>query len=162
MSVTGSGGGKALNVVAPTDALEGKTTMTMLDSGRAMMSAYLDAIGAGAKGQFAEYFTDDVVMQVVGTDQEVRGRQAVEGTIRYLQQQAFDGRPDIKSVLVDGDQAVLEADFVARHIGEFAGKAPTGREVRVPCTIVYDLADNHIKALRIYGFMDALLRQLEG
>src|SRR5712692_5475473 len=136
--------------------------MTMLDSGRAMMSAYLDAIGAGAKGQFAEYFTDDVVLQVVGTDQEVRGRQAVEGMIRYLQEHAFEGRPDIKNLVVDGDRAVLEADFVGRHIGEFAGKAPTGREVRVACTIIYDLTGNQIKALRIYGFMDALLRQLEG
>jgi predicted ester cyclase len=126
-----------------------------------MMSAYLDAIAAGAEGQFEEYFTEDVVLQVVGTDQEVRGRQGVEGAIRYLQEQAFNGHPHIKSLLVDGDQAVLESDFVARHIGEFAGKAPTGREVRVPCTIVYDLADNHIKSLRIYGFMDVLLRQLE-
>jgi ketosteroid isomerase-like protein len=135
--------------------------MTMLDSGRAMMSAYLDAIGAGAMGHFAEYFAEDVVLQVVGTDQEVQGRQAVEADIRYLQEQAFDGHPHVKSVLVDGDRAVLESDFVGRHIGEFAGKAPTGREVRVPCTIVYDLADNRITALRIYGFMDALLRQLE-
>src|ERR1700730_5530719 len=109
--------------------------MTIAQSCRATMSAYLDAVVA--HGELAEYFTEDVVLQVVGTDQVVNGRQAVEGTIRYLQEQAFDGRPEVKSVLVDGDRAALEADFVGRHVGEFAGKAATGREVRVPCTIIY-------------------------
>jgi predicted ester cyclase len=136
-----------------------EATMMTVDSARATMKAYLDAVAA--HGQFAEYFTEDVVLQVVGTDQTARGRQAVEGTIRYLQEQAFDGRPEVKSVLVDGDRAALEADFVGRHIGEFAGKAATGREVRVPCTIIYDLAGDRIKAFRIYGFMEELRRQLE-
>jgi hypothetical protein len=40
--------------------------------------------------------------------------------------------------------------------------AATGREVRVPGTIVDDPAVYQIKALCIYGFMDALRRQLAG
>ena len=69
-------------------------------------------------------------------------------------------RPEVKSLIVDGDRAALEADFVGRHIGEFAGVAATGRELRVPYSVVYDLAGGRIKALRIYGLASDLVRLL--
>ena len=129
---------------------------------RAMMKAYLDEIIAGPKGDFAEYFTEDVVLQIVGTDQEARGRAAVEGMIRYLQEQALDARPEIRCLLVDGNRAAIDADFVGQHIGEFAGRAPTGKRFRVPFMLFYELADNRIKSLRVSNLMDELLRQLDG
>jgi len=132
--------------------------MTIVDSGRTTMRAYLEALVA--RGQFAKYFTDDVVLEIVGTDQGARGRQAVEATIRYLHEQAFDSRLDVKTLLVDGEGAALEAEFLGRHVSEFGGKPASGREVRVPYTVIYDLAADRIAALRIYGFMDILLRQL--
>ena len=132
--------------------------MTIVDSGRTTMRGYLE--GLVSRGQFAHYFTDDVVLEIVGADQGARGRQAVEATIRYMHEQAFDSRLDVKSLLVDGERAALEAEFVARHVGEFADKPASGREVRVPYMVIYDLAADRIAALRIYGFMDILVRQL--
>jgi hypothetical protein len=35
--------------------------------------------------------------------------------------------------------ATLEADFVGRHVSEFAGKRATGTDIRVPYSVVYDL-----------------------
>jgi predicted ester cyclase len=81
--------------------------------------------------------------------------------IRYLHEQAFDAQPQIKSLLVDGERAALEADFVGRHIAEFAGKPATGKEIRVPYSVVYDLEGEQITALRIYMSIDAILRQLD-
>jgi predicted ester cyclase len=55
---------------------------------------------------------------------------------------------------------MLEAAFVGTHVGEFAGIAATGRAVRLPYAVAYDLADGRIAALRIYLATDALVRQL--
>src|SRR5712691_9528528 len=95
------------------------------------------------------------------SDQEAHGRDAVEGMIHYLHDQAFDAQPELKCLLVDGERAVVEVDFVARHIAEFAGRPATGKGVRVPYTVMYDLEGDRIKALRIYFSQDELLRQID-
>jgi predicted ester cyclase len=66
----------------------------------------------------------------------------------------------VRLEIVGGDRAALEADFVGRHIGEFAGVAATGRDLRVPYSVVYDLGGGRIKALRIYGLASDLVRLL--
>jgi predicted ester cyclase len=58
------------------------------------------------------------------------------------------------------DVAYLEADFVGRHIGEFAGVPATGREVNVPYCVAYDVKDGHITELRGYFPLAALINQL--
>jgi predicted ester cyclase len=55
---------------------------------------------------------------------------------------------------------VAEFDFVGRHVGEFGGIGATGREVRVPYCVVYELRGEKIGAVRIYLSLDVLLRQL--
>jgi predicted ester cyclase len=132
--------------------------MTVIDTGRATMDAYLETLLS--RGTFADYFADDVVMEVVGSGQTARGKAAVEGMIRYLHEQAFDGAAELKGLLVDGDRAALEADFVGRHIGEFAGIAATGRDIRVPYSVHYSLANGRITALRIYGLASDLIGAL--
>jgi predicted ester cyclase len=123
------------------------------------MTAYADALLA--RGEYANFLAPNVSLQVIGTDQEAHGRDEVAGMIRYLHEQAFDANPQIKCLLVDGERAALEADFVGRHIAEFAGKPATGKEIRVPYSVVYDLEGDQITALRIYQLMDGILHQLE-
>jgi predicted ester cyclase len=134
--------------------------MTIVDTARATATGYLEALVA--RGNFAEFFSPDVTFQMMWTDQIVRGRDAVEGAIRYFHEQAFDANPELKCLLVDGDHAAVEVDFVGRNIGEFAGKPATGKDVRVPYTVIYDLDGDRIKALRIFLSMDELMRQLGG
>jgi len=55
-----------------------------------------------------------------------------------------------ENLLVDTGKAAIEADFAGTRTGEFAGIQPTGREVRVPYSVIYDLRDDQISALRIY------------
>jgi len=61
---------------------------------------------------------------------------------------------------VDDGKAAIEADFAGTHIGEFAGIQPTGREVRVPYSVVYDIRGDQIGALRIYFPMGRLVEQI--
>jgi predicted ester cyclase len=64
-------------------------------------------------------------------------------------------------VLLFGENnAMLEADFVGKHIGEFAGIVATGRDVRVPTAVVYDLEDDCVKRARVYFEMPVLMHQL--
>jgi hypothetical protein len=76
----------------------------------------------------------------MGTDQEAHGPEAAEASIRYLHEQAFDAHAEVKCLLVDGERAALEANFVGTHVGEFYGKSPTGKRVSVPYTVMYDLS----------------------
>jgi predicted ester cyclase len=125
---------------------------------RQVMQDYVDALIKRA--EFSRYFASDVVATIEGTDQRADGREAAEQMIRYMHQQAFDARPELKNLLVDEDKAAIKADFIGTHTGEFAGVQPTGRAVRVPYSVLYDLRDNQISKLRIYFPMGTLVEQL--
>jgi predicted ester cyclase len=125
---------------------------------RQVMQEYLDALVKRA--DYPRYFAENVVVTFEGTDQRAEGRQAAGQLIRYVHEGAFDARPEVKSLLVDGARAAIEADFVGTHTGEFAGIQPTGRPVNVPYSAVYDVHDDHISALRIYFPMSLLVEQI--
>ncbi len=105
---------------------------------------------------------DDVVFTHMASGDEHRGPEAVRGMLDYMYRQAFDARAEFRSRICTADQAVVEGEFVGRHIGEFAGIPPTGRSVRVPLCVVYDLESDRIKRARVYIEMPVLLRQLAG
>jgi predicted ester cyclase len=112
------------------------------------MEAYIEGLVGG--GPYKRHFSDDVVVALVGTDQGAEGPDAAEAWINHLHQQAFEARPELKNMIVDDDRAAVEVDVVGKHVGEFGGIAATGREVRVPYSVIYDLEGEKIKALRIY------------
>ena len=122
------------------------------------MEAYVqDLLG----GPYKRHFSDDVVVTLVGTDQGAEGPDEAEAWIDHLHTVAFKARPELKSMIVDDGQAAAEFDFVGEHVGEFGGVAPTGREVRVPYSVVYDLRGEKISAVRIYMSVELLMRQLD-
>jgi predicted ester cyclase len=112
------------------------------------MQRYLDALIK--RGEFSRYFTDDVAVTVAGTDQRAEGLEAAEQLIRFFHEKAFNARPELKALLVDQGKAAIEADFAGTHTGEFADIQPTGRKVRVPYAVLYDLRGDQISHLRIY------------
>lgn len=124
----------------------------------AAMRAYLDALIA--RGSYADHFAGDVVLTMMGGDQEAHGPAAVQQLIDYLHQRAFDATLEIRGLFVAEGKAALEADFVGTHVGEFAGVAASGAHVRVPYSVIYDLAGEKITALRIYMPMNALMVQV--
>ncbi len=111
-------------------------------------------------GHDASVLDDSAEFTVMGTGQRARGRREVEGLLEFFYHRAFDAKAETKSLVVDGDHAVLEADFVGRHIGEFGDLKPTGKSVRVPLCVTYSLRDGRIVAAHIYFEIDALRRQI--
>jgi predicted ester cyclase len=142
------------SVVAAEETVESMTveqTQTTLD-------AYLDALVGG--GLYADYFADDIVVTMMDSGQETVGREAAAQAIGYLHEVAFTAKPELKALIVGEGQAALEAVFVATHTGEFAGIAPTGKEVRLPYSVFYELENGKITALRLYFPIDLIVKQL--
>lgn len=102
----------------------------------------------------------DVVFTVMATGEEHRGREAVLAMFEFFYHLAFDATARPRVTLFGERNALWEGEFAGRHIGEFAGIAATGKEVRVPLAVVYDLDDGKISQGRIYFEMPVLMRQL--
>jgi steroid delta-isomerase-like uncharacterized protein len=122
------------------------------------LNAYMDVLLSG--GDFASFFSDDVLWTTMETGEEIRGRDAVRDFIVAIHTQLFDASVEVRGLVVADGVAVLEAVFVGKQIAEFAGVPATGAEVRLPYTVAYDVADGQITALRAYLSIAALIQQL--
>jgi len=98
----------------------------------------------------------------MATGEEHRGPDAVRRMLEHVYHIAFEARADFRTKLIGEDQAMVEGEIVGTHIGEFAGVPATGKAVRVPLCVVYDLDDGLIKRARVYLEMATLMRQLRG
>ena len=58
------------------------------------------------------------------------------------------------------DLLIAEVDFVGRHVGDFLGIAPTGREIRLPIVVVVGFRDGFLASERFTYDLNDLLRQL--
>jgi predicted ester cyclase len=127
---------------------------------RETVKAYIDELVSF--GDFARYFTDDVTVSFMGTDRLVRGRDAARSLITFMHEQAFKTEVTLKGLACAEQHAMLEAEFVGTHIGEFEGIPASHRTVRVPYSVAYDLAGDRISALRIYFPLELLIKQIIG
>ncbi|MHB9033215.1 MAG: ester cyclase [Anaerolineae bacterium] len=125
------------------------------DNTKQVVQSYLDS----AHGD-TSMLAKDVVFTIMATGQENHGPEEVNGMLHYFYHVAFDARAVTRVLVCDEHNAVLEAAFVGKHIGEFAGIPATGKEVNVPMCIVYDVANNQIRNGRVYLEMPVLLQQL--
>ena len=103
---------------------------------------------------------DDVVFTHMATGEEHRGVDGVRKMLQYVYHIAFDARAEGRNMVFGEKGAILEADFVGKHIGEFAGIPATGKDVRVPLCVVYDLENDKIKRGRVYMELPVLFKQL--
>lgn len=126
-----------------------------IESTRIVMQRYFDA-QHGDTSMLAE----DVVFTIMATGQEHRGRESVVGMLDYFYHGAFEATAETANTIFADGQALVEGDFVGKHIGEFAGIPATGKAVRVPLCVVYDLENDQIQRGRVYFEMPVLFAQL--
>jgi steroid delta-isomerase-like uncharacterized protein len=127
-----------------------------VETTKKVITKYLDS-----KHSDISMMADDVVFKNMATGEEHKGPDAVLNMLNYIYHTAFDADAEIKNLVFEDNKAVLEADFVGKHIGEFAGNPATNKNVRVPLCVVYDLENDKIKRARIYFEIPALLNQLK-
>jgi ketosteroid isomerase-like protein len=123
--------------------------MSVENTQQTMEAYFQDLVGGGP---YKQHFADNVVVALAGTDQGAEGPDDVQAWIDYLHREAFEAHPERKNMFCADGNATVEGDFV--------GMAATGREVRVPYSVVYDLEGEKIKALRIYMCTEVLVEQL--
>ncbi len=126
-----------------------------IESTRVTMTRYFEDDDAAAS-----LMTDDVVYTRMATGEEHRGKAAVLAMLNKFYHVSFSGKVETKNIFYADQHAVGEWDYVGKHVGEFEGIAATGKDVRVPLCVVYDLENDKIKRARIYFEMPVLLRQL--
>jgi len=107
-----------------------------------------------------QYVAEDAVFTHMSSGDTYEGREAIGQMLHYFYHVAFDAKAEVKNTIITEDHALLEADFVGRHIGEFAELKPTNREVNVPFCVSYDLENGFVKRARIYMLNDVMIRQL--
>jgi predicted ester cyclase len=126
-----------------------------LDETRAVMDRYLSSGHSDL-----DVMAPDVVFTVMATGQEFHGPEAVAGMLQFFYHGAFEATTEDERVVIGEGRAVGEWWFVGRHTGEFAGVPATGRDVRVPLAVAYDLAEGQVTAARIYFEIPAFLAQV--
>ncbi|HYC33442.1 MAG TPA: ester cyclase [Gemmatimonadales bacterium] len=104
----------------------------------------------------------DVHFTTMATGDEHCGVEEVRRMLDHIYHVAFDARAELRTRLCTESHAVIEGWLVGTHVGEFAGVPATGRQVRVPLCVVYDVEDGLIKRGRVYLELPVLLRQLRG
>lgn len=122
-----------------------------------MMERYLDS-----NHEELSMLAEHVVFTTMATGTEHTGRDAVAGMLHFMYHEAFDAHAERRSLICTADHAVLEATFVGRHIGEFADIPATGKTVRVPLCVVYDIDGGQIVSGRVYIEMPVMMAQLNG
>jgi steroid delta-isomerase-like uncharacterized protein len=128
-----------------------------LESTRKIITKYIES-----KHSDVSVMAKDVVFTHMATGDEHRGPEGVQQMLNFMYHTAFDADVEVKNLIFADEKAVLEADFVGKHIGEFAGIAATNKNVRVPLCVTYDLENDQIKRARVYMEMPVLLKQLQG
>ena len=108
------------------------------------------------------YVAEDAVFKNMNTGEEINGREAIAGMLNYIYHVAFDAKAIVNNTVITENHALLEASFVGKHIGEFAGISATGKQVNVPLCVTYDLnEDGLIQNGRIYMLIDVMMQQLK-
>jgi predicted ester cyclase len=126
-----------------------------IESTRVTMLSYFDSNHSDVSAM-----AEDVVFTIMATGAEHHGREDVMKMLKYFYHVAFDATATTRLTLFGENNAMFEGEFVGKHVGEFAGVQPSGRNVRVPLCVVYDLEDNQIRRGRVYFEIPALLQQI--
>lgn len=84
--------------------------------------------------------SDGVVFTDMMTGDRYVGPDGVQGMLRYIYEEAFDARAEVKHVCYGAGSAALEADFVGTQQMDFAGIPNTGMHVRAPLCVTYRCA----------------------
>lgn len=108
------------------------------------------------------YVAEDAVFKNMATGEVHKGREDIGAMLQYMYHTAFEATAEVTNQIITEDKALLEGFFKGTHIGEFAGIAPTHKEVNVPLCVTYDLEEGLINEARIYMPVNVMLQQLNG
>ena len=114
------------------------------------------------KSHDPKYVAEDAVFIMMPTGVEIRGREAIARHLDEFYHRSFTAHAEVANSVFGESKGLLEAVVVGTHTGDFGGVAATGRNVRVPISVAYDLEGGLIKSARIYLMVNVLFDQITG
>jgi len=112
------------------------------------------------KNHDPKYVAEDAVFTMLPTGEEIRGRDAIAKHLEAFYHGSFTARAEVISSIFGENRGLLEAIVIGKHTGEFAGISATGKDVRVPLAVSYELENGLIKRARIYLMTNILFDQI--
>jgi hypothetical protein len=106
--------------------------MTLIDTQQTMDAYFRDLLN---HGDYSRHYSDDVVVEVRGTDQRYRGRDAAKNWVEGIH---AVGEIKVRNTFMGETHAVAEAELVRKD------------GISVPYSVIYDVAASKITALRLY------------
>ena len=103
---------------------------------------------------------DDVVFTIMDTGEEHRGPEGILKMLGDFYHGTFEADVETTNTIFADGQAVVEGYVVGKHTGTFAGVPATGKDVRMPICVVYDLENDKIKKGRVYVASGVFLYQV--
>ncbi len=121
-----------------------------------------EALRAYLEEHDTSYLADDATFTDVTSGMSWTGPEAIGGMLDWMYHAVFEAQAEDPRLIfgADGRAAAVELTFAGRHIGEFAGVPATGREVRVPMVVVYELADGQITGARVHFNVASFMAQV--
>ena len=116
--------------------------------------------GVEAHGHDRGKLANDAVFTLISTGKTFEGRAEVEKLLDLFYRQAFEGRDEIQTIIVEENRAVVEAIFAAKHISEFDGVPASGKQVEAPYCAVYTIEENKLARGHLYLDVHMIREQL--
>ena len=108
-----------------------------------------------------KYVAEDAVFTMMPTGEEIRGRDAIAKHLDGFYNKSLTAHAEVVSSIFADNKGLLEALVVGTHTGEFGGIAATGKSVRVPLAVSYEVEGGLIKRARIYLMANVLFEQIK-
>jgi steroid delta-isomerase-like uncharacterized protein len=105
------------------------------------------------------HVAEDAVFTMMPTGEEIRGRAAIA---RHLEEfyGSLSAHAERVNAIFSENAGLLEATVVGTHDHDFAGVPASGRPVRVPLSVAYEMEGGLIKRARIYLMFNVLMDQI--
>ncbi|HNH27222.1 MAG TPA: ester cyclase [Anaerolineales bacterium] len=126
-----------------------------VETTKEVLARYLNS-GHSDQSMLAE----DVSFTIMATGKEHRGREGVSAMLNYFYRIAFEADAKTRTLVFGETSAIWEGVIVGKHIGEYASVPATGKNVRVPICVVYDVEDKRVKRARVYFEVPAFYQQV--
>lgn len=131
-----------------------------MPDGSAAVERTRQVLEAYWKNHDPKYVAEDAVFVMLPTGEEIKGRDAIARHLDAFYHEQLTAHAEVVNSIFSENKGLLEAVVVGTHTGEFGGIPATGRAVRVPLAVSYDLENGLIKRARIYLMVNVLFDQI--
>jgi steroid delta-isomerase-like uncharacterized protein len=129
------------------------------EDNKALVRRYFASWNANDLDALDEIVAEDVVDYMAYAGQPA-GREGYRDFYRAWHSAFPNFRAEIDDMLAEDDRVATRWTFSGRHLGMFAGIAPTGRNVTMPAISIVRIVDGVVAEEWFMGNMLGLLRQL--